>query len=125
MRKNDFFLILGMAVLALVAYFLLRPGSTRSAKTLIVQKDQKVLQRIDLRKVRTDTKLSIECQDGTVIIVYNQDGAKVESSPCPDKVCVKQGRITRPGDSVACVPEKILLTITNAAKENEQDAIIR
>ena len=67
-------------------------------------------------------------QKGThkeLVIHYNKDGAWVESSPCPDKICIKEGRIQKPGETIACVPEKVLLTLQSAAKEREHDAILR
>ena len=75
--------------------------------------------------VTADTKLSIDWVVGQIVIVYIKDGSWVESSPCPDKICIKEGRIQKPGETIACVPEKVLLTLQSAAKEREHDAILR
>jgi hypothetical protein len=125
MRKNDLLLIVAMAILGVLAYFFFLSGKKQSNIVLVVRRDRQVIRRIELQKVRTRTKLPIPVDDGELIIGYNQDGAWVESSPCPDKVCVRQGKITRPGETIACVPEKILLTLTGTEKENDHDAILR
>ena len=91
----------------------------------MVKQDQQVLQRIELKKITAETKLIVPVADGELTILYDRDGARVTSSPCPDKVCIHQGKITRSGQTIACVPEKVLVTITTAAKENDHDAILR
>lgn len=125
MRKNDFWLILVLLVLAAGSWFLFRSDSTARDKVLVVRKDQQVLQRIELKKVTSETKLIVPVEHGEMIIAYDREGGRVLSSPCPDQVCVHQGKITRSGQTIACVPEKVLVTITTAAKENDHDAILR
>ena len=125
MRKNDFWLILVLALAGLVSYFLFRADPSAQNKVLVVRRDQQVLQRIELKNVTSETKLIVPDQDGEMVIAYDKDGGRVSSSPCPDKVCVHQGKITQSGQTVACVPEKVLVTLTTAAKENDHDAILR
>ncbi|WP_075579191.1 MULTISPECIES: NusG domain II-containing protein [Acidaminococcus] len=125
MRKNDFWLILVLLVLAAGSWFLFRSDSTARDKVLVVRKDQQVLQRIELKKVTSETKLIVPVEHGEMVIAYDREGGRVLSSPCPDQVCVHQGKITRSGQTIACVPEKVLVTITTAAKENDHDAILR
>lgn len=125
MRKNDFWLILVLLVLAAGSWFLFRSDSTARDKVLVVRKDQQVLQRIELKKVTSETKLIVPVEHGEMVIAYDREGGRVLSSPCPDQVCVHQGKITRSGQTIACVPERVLVTITTAAKENDHDAILR
>ncbi len=125
MRKNDFWLILVLLVLAAGSWFLFRSDSTAKDKVLVVRKDQQVLQRIELKKVTSETKLIVPVEHGELVIAYDKDGGRVISSPCPDQVCVHQGKITRSGQTIACVPEKVLVTLTTATKENDHDAILR
>lgn len=125
MRKNDFWLILVLLVLAAGSWFLFRSDSTDRDKVLVVRKDQQVLQRIELKKVTSETKLIVPVEHGELVIAYDKEGGRVISSPCPDQVCVHQGKITRSGQTIACVPEKVLVTLTTAAKENDHDAILR
>jgi len=125
MRKNDVWLMLVVAAAGLVSYFLFRADTTAQHKVLVVRKDQQVVQRIELKNTLSDRKLKVPVADGEIVIAYDKDGARVLSSPCPDKVCIHQGKITHSGQTIACVPEKILIIITTAAKENDHDAILR
>ena len=125
MRKNDVMLMIAVAIMGLISYFLFRADTTAQQKVLVIRRDQQVIQRIELKKTTEEKKLKIPVADGELILAYDKEGASVLSSPCPDKVCVHQGRITHSGQTIACVPEKILIIITTAAKENDHDAILR
>ena len=50
-------------------------------------------------------KTEVEILDGEVFVV---------SSPCPNKVCVKSGYISRPGETIICLPNKVSITIFKA-----------
>ena len=125
MRKTDYLLLTVICLVALAGYLFFHTSDTKTAKELIIQHETKVIQKIDLGKVTAETKLEIPVQDGTLTLFYDKDGAWVASSPCPEKLCMHQGKITRAGQTIACLPEKVLLTITTPGKEAEYDAIIR
>lgn len=42
---------------------------------------------------------------------------------CPDKKCIAFGKLTRPGQSAACVPEKIVITVTAKNEKNAPDGV--
>ncbi len=125
MRKTDYLLLTAICLIALAGYLFFHSSDTKAAKLLIIQHDNKIIQRIDLGKVKAETRLEIPVQDGTLTIMYDKNSAWVASSPCPEKLCVNQGKISKAGQTVACLPEKVLLTVTTPGKEAEYDAIIR
>lgn len=44
--------------------------------------------------------------------VHIKDGAAfVESSPCRDKICISMGKISRNGEWVACLPNRVFLRV--------------
>jgi hypothetical protein len=53
---------------------------------------------------------------GETVIEVREGGARVVSSPCSEQICVKSGRISRPGQWVACLPNQVFITITAAGK---------
>ena len=125
MRKADYLVLVALVLIAALGYGLLALRGNSSNKILIIKHDNAIVERIALKGVQAETKLSIPVKDGTIKIRYDKNGAWVESSPCPDKICVHQGKITKPGETAACVPEKVLLAIEEPAKEAEHDAIVK
>lgn len=90
MRKNDGRLIAVMALAAVLSFLFINMTQKGTHKELVIQKDRAVIKRVDLGKVTADTKLTIDVDDGQMVIVYNKDGAWVESSPCPDKSALRK-----------------------------------
>ena len=125
MRKNDYLLISFLLIVALVGYFIHSMGNSSNNKILLIQQDNKIIQRINLYSLKVATKLILPTVHGELILHYDKEGAWVESSPCPDKICIHQGKINKPGQTIACLPEKILLSLVSTEKEAEHDAIIR
>lgn len=79
-------------------------------------------------RISVDGKLYGEmslAEDGEIKLpgctVKVEDGeAFVENSTCPDKVCEKTGRISRNGESIICVPNRVSVEISG---EGETDII--
>ena len=44
-----------------------------------------------------------------------EGGISFESSDCPEQICVRSGRLSRPGDTAACLPNQLLIRLTAPA----------
>jgi hypothetical protein len=62
---------------------------------------------------------------GITVVDVGPDGATVRSSPCPNQICVGAGRITRPGEVVACVPNRVVLRLVGEGDRGAVDAVSR
>lgn len=49
---------------------------------------------------------------GETIVRISGGGVTFISSPCPNKVCVRRGEISRCGEWIACVPNGVVASIT-------------
>jgi len=56
---------------------------------------------------------------GTAKIVIGDGRVRILNSPCPLKICEKKGWISKKGDFIICVPNKVVIKITG----KEYDAI--
>ncbi len=102
-------LLLGFSVFA-VSYFGAASG------------DVCVLRTPDTRTVlplSEDTEFDITSNGIDLHIVIENGKARVESSACPDKICVHRGEISKSGQSAVCVPARLSLVIES---EGESDA---
>lgn len=43
----------------------------------------------------------------TVTVRLDRDFAEIIDSPCPDKLCVRQGKITKAGEAAVCLPARV------------------
>lgn len=60
---------------------------------------------------------------GPVELVVEAGTIRVASAPCPHKVCMRMGRKGGAGDTIVCVPSRLLVRITGAPVGREIDAI--
>jgi hypothetical protein len=59
---------------------------------------------------------------GETVVVIRDGAVQVESSPCPEKICVKTGKISKPGQWIACLPNRVFISIGGRSKD-QPDAI--
>ena len=120
MKKQDFILIIALLALALVAFFIISnlPGKEGSKVQVLV--DGEILFEYDLNK---DGVYDIETDFGENTLVIEDSKAYVSDADCPDKLCVNQGKIDKAGQSVICLPHKLVVTISGDDM-SEVDAIV-
>lgn len=61
--------------------------------------------------LETDRHVEVEGPLGRTIIEISDGHARIVSSPCRCKVCVKMGTIGREGGAIACVPNRIVVSV--------------
>jgi len=62
---------------------------------------------------------------GTTRIEIKGKKVRVISSPCPEKICVKMGWKSKNGETIVCVPNKVVVKIISASQKEDVDAIVR
>ena len=61
---------------------------------------------------------------GDTVVRINNGRVQVVSSPCPYKQCIRMGSIGSSGGVIACVPNKVVISVVNS-ETNELDAVSR
>lgn len=110
MTRKDRILIASLLVLALAAAFFL-PRNNDDALTAQITVEGTVVSRIDLRQPGVGPLIEVEGPLGTSTIEVKPGAIRMKYSPCPDRICMKTGWIEHPGQVIACVPNRIIITI--------------
>ncbi|MCD8047047.1 MAG: NusG domain II-containing protein [Clostridiales bacterium] len=112
-RRSDLLLIGGLIAVGLVltAFVLLsRMGGQSDSLTVVIRQDGEVVATLPLEE---DAAYTVQREDGAVNRVVIEDGAVyMEEASCPDRLCVKQGKIRYAGDSLICLPNRVVVEIT-------------
>lgn len=74
--------------------------------------------------LKEDTVVRVAGSSGPVIVVVREGTVRVSESACPDKVCVRSGAISRPGEAIVCVPNGVSVRI-GGERSDGLDAIAR
>lgn len=59
----------------------------------------------------TDTVYAIEGVGGSNTLIIDNGKASVTDATCPDGVCVRHRAIGRAGESIICLPHKVVVTV--------------
>ena len=94
--------------------------SSREGDWAVIEVDQKIVQRIPLSK---DQVIPIEGRLGVTRVEIHDGRARIHSSPCKNKVCVKSGYIQYADRLTACIPNRVVVKIQSSSRRG-MDAII-
>lgn len=118
-KKRDllFFAVLILLVaLAFLAVSLFPKGSVA-----IVEHDGEMLLKQELSTLSSEQKYEFTGENGiTLTVVLSPEGAQISESDCPDKTCVRTGRLTKAGESAICLPAKVSLKLEGKAGADAQ-----
>ena len=73
-----------------------------------VSVDGAVIKELPLSK---DCECTIDGIDGKNYLVIKDGVCFILEANCPDKLCVKQGRIEKIGETIICLPHRVVVTI--------------
>ena len=51
-------------------------------------------------------------------LLMEKDGVTFIEAACPDRLCIKRGKLKRKGDTMACVPQKVVVVIKGEKAED-------
>lgn len=61
---------------------------------------------------------------GSNVMIISKGRVRMSEASCPDRHCIHQGSIERSGQSVVCLPNRVILRI-DGKEEQEYDAVTR
>ena len=106
---RDLILVGALLLLALLLFFLVRNGQDRATGTgavAVVTVDGAEVGRYPLNKSGT-----FPLNNGSNILVVENGEAWVSEANCPDKVCMGMGKISRNGEFIACLPNRLIVVV--------------
>lgn len=113
MKKADFFVILVILLIsASISFFTVKTmheGKNENKKVLITINGN-VYKEFPLTK-NIDKKIHIDSKFGHNTIVINNGKVFMDESDCKDKICIKKGEISIVGDSIICLPNRLIIKI--------------
>ena len=106
--RNDLILVLALLTAAAAVWGIVKL-TANTGEYAVVELDGKEIARYPLNE---DTVAEIKTEDGHVnTLVIESGSANVISADCPDKLCVKQRPIKMAGESIICLPHKLVIRI--------------
>ena len=89
--------------------------------SIVIEVDGKVYSSYDMKSLGEKTQeINITTEYGKNTLSINCEGAKMIYSDCPQQIDVKTGKITKPGETIVCVPHRLVVYIK---RKTDIDAI--
>ncbi|MEN6325455.1 MAG: NusG domain II-containing protein [Syntrophomonas sp.] len=124
MTKHDNVLIgtlLALSILSYLAFSIIHHED--NSLTAEISVNGNTVNRIDLNNPTNNRLINIPGPLGTSVAEVKPGAIRMKYSPCPDRYCMKTGWISRPGQVIACVPNRIIIKIS--PDNNSVDTISR
>lgn len=110
-NKKEIIIIVITIFVLLLSVFVLN-FTKKEGKYVIVKIDGKMVAVYDLNENGT----YILNNGSNILCIFNEKAYLIDAN-CPDKLCVKQGKIDEISESIICLPNRLSIVISNN-KEN-------
>ncbi len=117
--KHDLILLAVFILIAAILFLMLNRTDKTEGNYVYITLDNIEYATIPLDK---DTVLSIDSDKGKNIVVVSDKEVYVESADCPDQICVDHANIMYEGETIVCLPHRLIITIISK-EGSETDAI--
>ncbi len=117
--KNDiililFFLIIGLGTLVYIQFH----GKSGAEVKVSVNNKEYGVYSLD-----KDQTITIGEDDWENILVIKDGKANMTKADCPDKICVNHAAISKKGETIVCLPHKVVVEVINQGKTQSVDQI--
>ena len=119
--KNDVILAVIVIAIAATGLLLLNVFKTEGAFA-VVKIDGKETERYPL-SVNTEVVIETE-NDGKNTLVIEDEKAFIKDATCPDKICEGHSKISFKGETIVCLPHKVVIEIVADDSDNELDVVV-
>ena len=110
-HRNDLILIAVLLAAAGIAFGIIQLGKKSGGYAVVVQDGKEVA----TYPLNVDTSVTINSPTGFNTLVIKDGKADVTDADCPDKLCVNQHSISYDGETIVCLPNKLVVKIVSEA----------
>ncbi len=119
MKKADWFLVISIALLALIftafnKHVFFRAGDVTQETKAVIKVQGEKIKEMSLPLKEKHYKLEVQGKEGIAVIEFQDKQVRMYESPCAEQICVQRSWISSPGESIICVPNEIVVEIESA-----------
>lgn len=115
-KKRDIVLALVLLTMGAAGVLIVKYGFGQG-NTAYIYIDDKLAQTVDLS---VDDVYTFRSDMGSNTIEVRDGAVSMKSADCPDKVCVRMGAKDKNGETITCLPHKLVIEV-HGGQEQEVD----
>ena len=121
LRKADFLLFfIFIAAAALIAAVPLVRSSDGAPRVRIIAQGELA----GIYPLDSDNEIEIERDGHRNVVVIKDNTVHMDYSDCKNQVCVNTGKISKPGETIVCLPNYVIVEIVSSEEGGEDDEAI-
>ncbi|NLM77853.1 MAG: NusG domain II-containing protein [Ruminococcaceae bacterium] len=101
--------LIGCLAIVLLAF---APGrQDRGAVQAVLTREGETILTVTAEQMKAGGSAEIEAEGYHYLVEYADNRIRFAEADCPDRICVRSGWISRPGQIAACVPGQLILRV--------------
>lgn len=125
-KPGDLLLIVVLLIISFLPFgiFYLQSQSDGD-RIAVISLDGENIETVNLSTNPNHDIFNIETASGETNTIAVSDGAlRISSATCPDQVCVRTGFIEHAGETIVCLPHRLVIEIKAESEDPPQDVDI-
>jgi hypothetical protein len=123
MKKYDIIIILFILLISFFSYLIYQNQDSINSPRAEIYHYSELVETVALDQ-GVNKVFSVKGKENVKFHLFEDGSICFEESDCPDKLCIKTGKISKPGQFAACLPNGLLLKIVSADYNNRDVDII-
>jgi len=107
LKIGDYILVV-MILIGLLVGLLSIQSSVNEGQTVSIFLENRELYHLLIFEDRT---IAVQGDIGETVVKIEHGKVWIESAPCTHQICKNMGKISRPGEIIVCIPNKLLIRI--------------
>ena len=121
LKKRDIILIVSLLVVGIIALVIWHFIYSVDGKYVTIEQRDNL---IGIYPLNVDKEIEIEHRGEVVNKIVIEDGyCYMEEAECPDHLCIKQGKVNKSGQTIVCLPNRVVVTVVDS-NNGDYDSIV-
>ena len=121
LKKRDIILIVSLLVVGIIALVIWHFVYSVDGKYVTIEQRDNL---IGIYPLNVDKEIEIEHRGEVVNNIIIEDGyCYMEEAECPDHLCIKQGKVNKSGQTIVCLPNRVVVTVVDS-NNSDYDSIV-
>lgn len=112
LKKRDIILIVSLLIVGIIALVIWHFVYSVDGKYVTIEQRDNL---IGIYPLNVDKEIEIEHRGEVVNKIVIEDGyCYMEEAECPDHLCIKQGKVNKSGQTIVCLPNRVVVTVVDS-----------
>ena len=123
MKKWDVIIIVALIIISLIpeGVMLITNSNKHNSLYVEVYSQGTLYKKLPLKKDSGKVSFTIDNELGKNVVEIDNEQVKIIDADCHDKICVKAHAISKSGESLICLPHKLVVRIIGEGKQETDE----